>query len=293
MNQFVRCPGCAAIYKVVPDQLKIGKGWLRCGQCQRAFDSTGLVLTWSSPVAELPDVLAPVAGVERLVIDDFLKQEDQSTRAEPETDKGRVPAAVISFESALSSFESPTFASVNVKDVPISSHISEASTFKSSVPTKQVVLKTRLTWPIKFCAAVLSLSLAVQWLWIERQMLAASEPVFAKALHFFCRTLGCDVLPLQVSGGIVIESSGLLKQDDGFQLSWTLRNATAQPLLMPALELTLLNSQDKAVVRRVLRVTETGAPQLLTPNQSWTDRLNIFPHEGVEPSGYRVIGFYP
>lgn len=34
-----RCPACSTLFKVVPDQLRISEGWVRCGQCDEVFDA--------------------------------------------------------------------------------------------------------------------------------------------------------------------------------------------------------------------------------------------------------------
>lgn len=39
MNQITRCPFCETKFKVVPDQLRISEGWVRCGQCKQIFDA--------------------------------------------------------------------------------------------------------------------------------------------------------------------------------------------------------------------------------------------------------------
>ena len=40
MSLITRCPACATTFKVVPDQLRISDGWVRCGQCTEVFDAT-------------------------------------------------------------------------------------------------------------------------------------------------------------------------------------------------------------------------------------------------------------
>lgn len=40
MSQITRCPSCATSFKVVPDQLRISEGWVRCGHCEHVFDAT-------------------------------------------------------------------------------------------------------------------------------------------------------------------------------------------------------------------------------------------------------------
>ena len=34
-----RCPACATMFKVVPDQLRVSDGWVRCGHCEEVFDA--------------------------------------------------------------------------------------------------------------------------------------------------------------------------------------------------------------------------------------------------------------
>ena len=51
MSFITRCPACATAFKVVPDQLKISDGWVRCGQCQQVFNATLDLQPWS-PVLE-------------------------------------------------------------------------------------------------------------------------------------------------------------------------------------------------------------------------------------------------
>ena len=40
MSQVTRCPACGTSFKVVPDQLRISQGWVRCGQCNEIFDAS-------------------------------------------------------------------------------------------------------------------------------------------------------------------------------------------------------------------------------------------------------------
>ena len=35
-----RCPDCATVFRVVPDQLRLSEGWVRCGHCALVFDAS-------------------------------------------------------------------------------------------------------------------------------------------------------------------------------------------------------------------------------------------------------------
>lgn len=40
MSMITSCPACGTMFRVVPDQLKISEGWVRCGHCSEVFDAT-------------------------------------------------------------------------------------------------------------------------------------------------------------------------------------------------------------------------------------------------------------
>jgi predicted Zn finger-like uncharacterized protein len=40
MSLITRCPACGTMFKVVPDQLRISEGWVRCGHCAEVFDAS-------------------------------------------------------------------------------------------------------------------------------------------------------------------------------------------------------------------------------------------------------------
>ncbi len=35
-----RCPACLTVFRVVPDQLRVSQGWVRCGRCSEVFNAT-------------------------------------------------------------------------------------------------------------------------------------------------------------------------------------------------------------------------------------------------------------
>lgn len=44
MSLVTRCPACSTLFKVVPDQIRIAAGWVRCGQCGEVFDASAQLL---------------------------------------------------------------------------------------------------------------------------------------------------------------------------------------------------------------------------------------------------------
>ncbi|MFV0680785.1 DUF3426 domain-containing protein [Ottowia sp.] len=69
MSLVTRCPTCSTMFKVVPDQLRIAAGWVRCGHCGEVFDSAAHMLSYeesqqaeaalSAPAPPPPELPAP------------------------------------------------------------------------------------------------------------------------------------------------------------------------------------------------------------------------------------------
>ncbi|MBC7435511.1 MAG: DUF3426 domain-containing protein [Bdellovibrionales bacterium] len=58
MSLITRCPACGTMFKVVPDQLRISDGWVRCGHCAEVFDASAHLLE-DAPVFAVPSPPAP------------------------------------------------------------------------------------------------------------------------------------------------------------------------------------------------------------------------------------------
>jgi predicted Zn finger-like uncharacterized protein len=54
MSLITSCPACGTMFRVVPDQLKISEGWVRCGHCAEVFDAT-------ANLVDAPELEAPPA----------------------------------------------------------------------------------------------------------------------------------------------------------------------------------------------------------------------------------------
>lgn len=57
MSLITSCPACGTMFRVVPDQLKISEGWVRCGHCSEVFDAAAH-LSDESILSMLPEARA-------------------------------------------------------------------------------------------------------------------------------------------------------------------------------------------------------------------------------------------
>jgi predicted Zn finger-like uncharacterized protein len=107
MNWITRCPECATVYQLAPEQIDAAKGWVRCGQCHHAFDSTGLILAWAGrahaePAASKAGIMFDdVDAAQRLDVDALLHRKELANH--PDHDKASDD--LNAFEKALSSFQ--------------------------------------------------------------------------------------------------------------------------------------------------------------------------------------------
>lgn len=150
-------------------------------------------------------------------------------------------------------------------------------------------------------AVLAALILVVQVVRHERDGIVARQPNLRPALTALCQYTGCELAALRQIGDIVIEGAAFAREKSGgndYRLSFTLRNAATVPLAMPAIELSLLDTQERAVVRRVLTPADYGASGVLAAR---ADRAASLPltlsateAAALPPiAGYRVEAFYP
>ena len=157
----------------------------------------------------------------------------------------------------------------------------------------------RKPWVLALQALLVVVSAVVLLLQVtyhERDRLAAMEPRLKPWLTALCQPLDCSLAPLRRIEPIQIDSSSFNKtRGEAYQLSLSLRNTGHLPLATPAAELTLTDSQDHVVLRRVFRPAELGAPEVLPAGADWSASLPmaIAGAAALNISGYRVLVFYP
>lgn len=144
------------------------------------------------------------------------------------------------------------------------------------------------------CLAVL---LAAQWALHERDRLAASHPDLAPLLARLCEPLGCEVGPVRRIDAVVIDSSTLVRRLGNFySFDLVLKNTATMPVAVPALELSLTDSRDSVITRRVFLPQEMPGTPRLVPAEgalSMSLRLSIADGGAVPMAGYRALVFYP
>jgi len=157
-----------------------------------------------------------------------------------------------------------------------------------------------LAWAL--AALVALAALLGQLVYYYRTEIATLLPQTRPYLAQGCRVLDCELRLPRRPDLLSIESSDLQadnRRDSLIVLNAVIRNRAPFAQEHPALELTLTDAADKALVRRVLRPTEylqAAAPQQLAqgigPGAEAVLRVH-FDTSGVRATGYRLYLFYP
>lgn len=147
-------------------------------------------------------------------------------------------------------------------------------------------------WTAVSIAALLLL--VGQIVYQERGAIVARQPSWRPAFASACKVLGCQLSALQRIADITIDGASFAREkgSEGYQLSFTLRNRADLPLAMPAVELSLIDLQERTVVRRVLRPADYGAPAVLAAHSERTTLLPMALAGGDAAALPRVAGFH-
>lgn len=305
MSLITRCPACRTMFKVVPDQLRISGGWVRCGQCDEVFDASANLqdprlaeVPPPEPVdieLEMPQIQADEPS-EPLQVQDQLAPDDVAlASSQPGLDD--LPA----WEPVLSTPEDVAEELAGPVDPGLQSEPVEpqAPSFLRDVTDHVAVApssRRRFGW--KLAAVFLSLTLLVQWLAHERDRIAAAAPGFKPVVEAVCALMQCSVTPLRQIESVLIDSSSFNKlRADVYRLNLTLKNAAGTDIALPAIELSLTDAQDQALMRRVFLAGELGVSSDVLAagaESSVSLALGIKTNGNAERiAGYRVLAFYP
>lgn len=143
-------------------------------------------------------------------------------------------------------------------------------------------------------AASLLLQVALQ----QRHYLASARPQWRPVLQALCVPLQCKVQAYQHIASVVVDGSAFNKlRGNSYRFALTLKNQSAVPVALPAVELTLTDTSDQPVLRRVLTPAELAAPATLPAGGEWSTSLDmdvlLAGNDAAQIAGYRVLAFYP
>ena len=312
MSFITRCPACGTMFKVVADQLRVSQGWVRCGHCSDVFDAGSHLQTvnpaplpWPEVAAQSFPTGADVSVVEELSVPDAALSEKESARNEPalvpppdeeETD------LVAALPDTTTHADTKSPADTRADDPVAAFH---DVSFLRQARREAFWKKTSVRAVIGVLGLVLLALLGLQYVLQYKDSLALTDPRWPPVLQAVCQPLNCAVKPLRRVESMVIDSSSFSKSGpDSFRLNFILKNTADLPLEAPLLELTLTDTQDKAILRRILTAAQFGySAETLLPARAEVAGAVSFSVANVDSrpasvsaaavAGYRVLVFYP
>jgi predicted Zn finger-like uncharacterized protein len=322
MSLITCCPACGTMFKVVPDQLRISEGWVRCGHCAEVFDASAHLQGDEAPAApsragaaEAPrrQTASAAAGPESEGFASSLHTEipeSEGLGSEP-PDSQLIEAAAQSLvehpldrpfelrrQDAAQGEEIERELPVRTAVAPEPEPALEDLSFVRDARRQEFWHQKPVTAALVLLLLVLGVLLAAQLALQDRDRLAAANPALRPWLARICEPLRCTIGPPRQIDAIAIDSSTFNKlRPDAYRLKVTLKNQAATAVAMPALELTLTDGQDQALIRRVVMPGELGPNASVIPAASeWSGSLALDVAEN-QPSGriagYRLLAFYP
>jgi predicted Zn finger-like uncharacterized protein len=347
MSLVTSCPACGTMFRVVPDQLKISEGWVRCGHCAEVFDATAHLVEYEeAPAAAEPQATEPAdlqtqppgywedaptqPGVPENL--EFPARAGQAPHrpagaAAPEPDEADVlpestlDAPFIFRRSDMLDSEAPPAEGPSTEPPPFENsrparplEVKLAPNYKPPPPVDEDVAVEEVSFvqsarrqafwrrpgvriALSCFSLLLAAALLVQLAYHDRDRLSVSQPALRPALVRMCELADCTVGPPRQIDSLVIESSAFNRlRNDAYRLNFTLRNTAPTEVAAPSIELTLTDTQDQAIVRRVLTPEELGARNGALPalaDWSGSVGLNVTPNGGPRIAGYRLLAFYP
>ncbi len=293
MNTLIaRCPHCDTSFRVVPDQLRVRNGKVRCGVCHRIFDARAALADAGISLDD-DEIAAPRA---RSASPPVVQRE----RHEPEL--GR-PS------------ESPWVASdreprIGDSELHHGSHSTESRRFSASRPDAPLPPALanngnggvmRLLFGLGFWIALLVLLAQALYWW--RTPLATHIPALRAPFEAVCLSFGCEVGSVRAPQRLAIVSSAV--QPDVFggtadaqrlRLQAVLRNRASHAQPWPTLEVTLTDHADGVVARRAVPpevYLPAGEQHLPFPAGAEREiHLSLVAH-GAPVTGYRLALFFP
>jgi predicted Zn finger-like uncharacterized protein len=299
-----RCPACETHFRVTAEQLKARAGRVRCGECQHVFNALDSLieepmLVAAPPAPESPlQSVAPVLSGAEAVPAAHPDVEELEIAVPPAPTPEPIPAIVADEQQDLATAlpleaEEPPAPEATEAAEPEADVPDWSETFPEPPPPPR-----RWPWVIGSLAA--SAAIGLQAAVAFRVELAVLWPETRPALVALCDFADCEVgLPTKVAL-VSIEASDLVpdKEHTGrLALTATLKNRAPFTQQFPHLELTLTDTADKAIARKVLAPTDYLPPKTALAN-GMSSNADIMVTIGVDPgemtaSGYRLYLFYP
>ncbi|MRR56868.1 MAG: DUF3426 domain-containing protein [Deltaproteobacteria bacterium] len=304
-----RCPACETTFRITPEQLKARQGRVRCGHCQHVFNALDTLIEELAPASQptQPMVVATATSGESagsLSVDFEL---ETGGSAPIPTKPASLPAETPPAASLANDVAEISEAGREADPTGFATEMDEGDSepaAESGMDAEPLLHEDmephRRVWPWVLASLFALLTLALQTALLYRVELAVLYPESRPLLLEACSVIGCEVALPSKPELMSIESSDLhpdTSQPGRLQLVATLKNRAPFTQTYPHLELTLTDTADQALARKVLAPADYLAKDVninagFGASKDLAVTLNL--DAGSLPAaGYRLYLFYP
>jgi len=306
-----RCPACTTHFRVTPEQLKARGGRVRCGQCQHGFNALDSLIeepmVIAAPMAAIAVPPAPTfeptpePAPQATALPEAASEPIRETLEEVSAMKPETPEDVLQKPPEASEARAVEAAVAEpgaglLADADATAE-GTAEAWDNSFPEPPPPPRR---WPWLIGSLVALAAMVLQALLAFRVELVVLWPQSKPALVALCEIADCEVgLPAKV-GLVGIEASDLHPDSEHkglLVLAATLKNRAPFAQQFPNLELTLTDTADQAIARKVLAPADYLPPRTpiangMKPNADIMVAIGIDSGQ-MAASGYRLYLFYP
>jgi predicted Zn finger-like uncharacterized protein len=304
-----RCPHCQTAFRVTHEQLIPRQGRVRCGACYMVFSAldslsdepTGVSMSMAEVLPEQQEVVPAEAAIVETpqAVPDVPPDPEPNPWPFPRpTPK---PAVVENVEPEAVPEMVPEIPEVVPEPEPDPIPEPEPEAVEPD-PEPEVWDEPEeeappRRWPWALGIVLLLFLGAGQLLYLFRVELAVLMPELRAPLTATCAALGCDVPYPHRPELMAIESSDLAPVDkERLHLTATLRNRAPFAQAYPHLELTLTDTDDAPMLRKVLAPADYLPAGKSAAFFALRDEVAVSLHletPGLSAVGYRLYLFYP
>ena len=302
------CPNCKAQFKVTPDQLKVRQGRVMCGRCRHvfnAFQSLERIDSAFLPQIEAPrvtDVIQDLAALKAARVADPPPEPEVLAHPETVEPTSMEEPAVLNamqirpadeFQPRDPASEQPTVADATASPYR---HVDTLSA--DELDFGEEVRRPHRGW--RLGAAFLVLSMAVQATYFYRSSLVSAYPEIRAYFSAACEWLACTLPWNRDENALKVESSDLIEEigkPGSFLLTATISNRAKTMQDFPSIELTLTDTNNQTLTRRVLQPKDyLGRPvqrdEGMAPGTETQLNLRL-DAKNSRAAGYHLLLFYP
>lgn len=307
MKYITSCPQCDTQFLLDDELIKAYRGKVQCGSCEHVFNAKNRLTEVGDDINSAEEYQASLEDEDDT---DEIEQESVSIEPEVETaDEAGFSVDDLEDEPTIEAEEVEIYIS---DDEPSDSQIIEQTSTaivaapgniddfsKHISPAKQK--KYRKSRPVLYSVlSILLIAIAcLQSIYYLRVKIAALYPQYKPMLVQACEKLKCTIdLPKELDA-LAIENSDM-QEDDQYQsvinFSTSLKNNAQYSMAYPNIELTLTDTDDKIVIRKLLKPQDylsddTKIAQGLTGRDSDTIKLALYINQ-LTVAGYRILLAY-